>query len=85
MESPELDDSREDSEEKYEAPSKMRISQPQSFVLKLGAVHMPEMVETKYAEKMQKPRFHMQGVQEESQMQVFLCVTKKRNFQDYYR
>lgn len=51
LESPELDNSCEESEDEYEPPSKMRIPQPEPSVRRLGAMHMPEMMDTKHAER----------------------------------
>eukprot|EP00064_Thunnus_orientalis_P023460 superscaffoldBa00008893_g23703 len=49
--SPEHDDSSEDSEEEYEPPTKMWIPQPEPSVRRLGAMHMLEMVDIKHAER----------------------------------
>ncbi|CAB1327161.1 unnamed protein product [Coregonus sp. 'balchen'] len=51
LESPELENSCEESEYEYEPPSKMRIPQPEPSVRRLGAMHMPEMMDTKHAER----------------------------------
>uniref|UniRef100_A0A8C9YZR5 Si:ch211-255f4.7 n=1 Tax=Sander lucioperca TaxID=283035 RepID=A0A8C9YZR5_SANLU len=51
LESLELDNSCEESEDEYEPPSKMRIPQPEPSVRRLGATHMPEMMDTKHAER----------------------------------
>jgi len=47
----ELDDSGETSQEEYEPPTKMRIPQPKPSVCRLGATHMPEMLEINHAER----------------------------------
>ncbi|CAG5993253.1 unnamed protein product [Menidia menidia] len=51
MESPAFDDSSEDSEEEYRPPSKTRIPQPEPSVRRVGAIHMPEMMDIKHAER----------------------------------
>lgn len=51
LDSPSFDDSSEDSEEDYQPPTKTRIPQPEPSVRRLGARHMPEMMDIKHAER----------------------------------
>lgn len=86
LESPELDDSSEDSEEEYELPTKMRIPQPEPSVRRLGAKHMPEMVDIKHAERCRNKGCRSKTYMRCTKCKMFLCITKKRKcFQDYHR
>ncbi|KAM7411867.1 hypothetical protein PAMA_021710 [Pampus argenteus] len=46
-----FDDKSEDSEDEYQPPTKKRIPQPEPSVRRLGARHMPEMMDIKHAER----------------------------------
>ncbi|KAJ0004186.1 hypothetical protein NQD34_010400 [Periophthalmus magnuspinnatus] len=56
LDSPSFDDSSEDSEEEYQPPTKTRIPQPEPSVRRLGARHMPEMLDIKHAERCRNKR-----------------------------
>ncbi|KAI3376615.1 hypothetical protein L3Q82_017049, partial [Scortum barcoo] len=51
LDSPSFDDSSEDSEEEYQPPTKTRIPQPELSIRRLGARHMPEMMDIKHGER----------------------------------
>ncbi|KAK0131303.1 PiggyBac transposable element-derived protein 3 [Merluccius polli] len=86
LESPELDDSSEDSEEEYEPPTKMRIPQPEPSVRRLGATHMPEMMDIKHAERCRNKGCKSKTYMRCTKCKMFLWITKKRNcFLDYHR
>lgn len=51
LDTPSFDDNSEDSEEEYQPPTKTRIPQPEPSVRRLGARHMPEMMDIKHAER----------------------------------
>ncbi|KAL6462745.1 hypothetical protein MHYP_G00291670 [Metynnis hypsauchen] len=84
---PELDNSAsEESEEEYEPPVKMRIPQPESSVRKYGAMHMPEMVDCKHAERCRNKGCKSKTYMRCTKCKMFLCITKRRNcFLDYHR
>ena len=78
LESPELDDSIENSEEAYEPPTKMWIPQPEPSVRRLGAIHMPEMVDIKHAERCRNKGCKSKMYMRYTKCKMFLCITKKR-------
>ncbi|CAB1338832.1 unnamed protein product [Coregonus sp. 'balchen'] len=85
LESPELENSCEESEDEYEPPSKMRIPQPEPSVRRLGAMHMPEMIDTKHAERCRNKGCKSKTYIRCTKCKMFLCITKKRNcFQDFH-
>ncbi|CAB1327741.1 unnamed protein product [Coregonus sp. 'balchen'] len=85
LESPELENSCEESEDEYEPPSKMRIPQPEPSVRRLGAMHMPEMMDTKHAERCRNKGCKSKTYMRCTKCKMFLCITKKRNcFQDFH-
>ncbi|XP_035985603.1 piggyBac transposable element-derived protein 3-like [Fundulus heteroclitus] len=85
LESPELDNSCEESEDEYEPPSKMRIPQPEPSVRRIGATHMPEMMDTKHAERCRNKGCKSKTYMRCTKCKMFLCIAKKRNcFQDYH-
>lgn len=82
---PELDDSSEKSEEVYEPPTKMRIPQPKPSVRRLGATHMPEMVDINHAERCRNKGCKSKRYMRCTKCKMFLCITKKRKcFQEYH-
>ncbi|XP_032366182.1 piggyBac transposable element-derived protein 3-like [Etheostoma spectabile] len=85
LESLELDKSCDESEDEYEPPSKMRIPQPEPYVRRLGAMHMPEMMDIKHAERCRNKGCRSKTYMRCTRCKMFLCITKKRNcFQDYH-
>ncbi|XP_063742520.1 piggyBac transposable element-derived protein 3-like [Eleginops maclovinus] len=88
LDSPELDGDSEDSEdgEDYEPPTKVRIQQPEPSVRKVGAVHMPEMMDIKHAERCRNKGCKGKTYMRCTKCKMFLCITKKRNcFLKYHR
>ncbi|KAK1806165.1 hypothetical protein P4O66_000058 [Electrophorus voltai] len=78
--------SSEDSEEEYEPPVKKRIPQPEPYVRKYGAMHMPEMVDCKHAKRCRNMGCKNKTYMRCTKCKMFLYITKKRNcFLDYHR
>uniref|UniRef100_A0A3B3B5P4 Si:ch211-255f4.7 n=1 Tax=Oryzias melastigma TaxID=30732 RepID=A0A3B3B5P4_ORYME len=87
MDSPSFDDSSEseDSEEEYQPPTKTRTPQPEPSVRRLGARHMPEMMDIKHAERCRNKGCNGKTYIRCSKCKMFLCVTKKKAcFKDYH-
>lgn len=85
LDSPSFDDSSEDSEEEYQPPTKTRIPQPEPSVRRLGARHMPEMMDIKHAERCRNKGCNGKTYIRCTKCKMFLCVTKKKTcFQDYH-
>lgn len=83
LDSPSFDDSSEDSEEEYQPPTKTRIPQPEPSVRRLGARHMPEMMDIKHAERCRNKGCNGKTYIRCTKCKMFLCVTKKKTcFQD---
>uniref|UniRef100_A0A672MU32 Si:ch211-255f4.7 n=1 Tax=Sinocyclocheilus grahami TaxID=75366 RepID=A0A672MU32_SINGR len=75
----------EKSEEEYEPPTKMRIPQPEPSVRRLGATHMPEMVDINHAERCRNKGCKSKTYMKCTKCKMFLCITKKRKcFQEYH-
>ncbi|XP_043953092.1 piggyBac transposable element-derived protein 3-like isoform X3 [Gambusia affinis] len=86
LDSPSFDDSSEDSEEEYQPPTKTRIPQPEPSVRRLGARHMPEMVDIKHAERCRNKGCNGKTYMRCTKCKMFLCITKRKTcFQDYHR
>ncbi|XP_038132286.1 uncharacterized protein LOC119771273 isoform X2 [Cyprinodon tularosa] len=85
MDSPAFHDSSEDSEEEYHPPTKTRIPQPEPSVRRLGARHMPEMMDIKHVERCRNKGCKGKTYMRCTKCMMFLCITKtKRCFQDYH-
>lgn len=85
LDSSSFDDSSEDSEEEYQPPTKMRIPQPEPSVRRLGARHMPEMMDIKHAERCRNKGCNGKTYIRCTKCKMFLCITKKKTcFQDYH-
>ncbi|XP_027137478.1 piggyBac transposable element-derived protein 3-like [Larimichthys crocea] len=80
-----FDDSSEDSEDEYQPPTKKRIPQPEPSVRRLGARHMPEMMDIKHAERCRNKGCNGKTYMRCTKCKMFLCITKKKScFQDYH-
>ena len=84
LDSPEPD-ADEESDEEYEPPAKIRIPQPEPSVRRLGATHMPEMMDVKHAERCRNRGCKGKTYMRCGKCKMFLCITKKKNcFKDYH-
>lgn len=79
LDNPELDDNSENSEKEYEPPTEMRIPQPEPSVRRLGAMHMPEMVDINHAERCRNKGYKSKTYTRCTKCKMFLCITKKTN------
>ena len=84
LDSPEPD-ADEESDAEYEPPAKIRIPQPEQSVRRLGATHMPEMMDGKHAERCRNRGCKGKTYMRCGKCKMFLCSTKKKNcFKDYH-
>lgn len=86
LDSSSFDDSSEDSEEEYQPPSKTRIPQREPSVCRLGARHMPAMMNMKHAERCRNKGCNCKTYVRCTKRKMFLCITKQKLcYQDYHR
>ena len=80
------DDGGSDNSLGYEPPTQRRLPQPERSVRRRGAVHMPEMMDVKHAQRCRKKGCKSKTYMRCTKCKMYLCIAKKRNcFKDYHR